>query len=549
MDFSYIKSAAKCPPGCVSSGQVGPLFTGIDGRPNDAGPNISNPTPGGIPVEQTDDTGYTTPLHNPLPTGTGKDAEAARAISCVNIEVTPKEFSITPGQRVAFNFTVTYSDGNTQTDYTFGLPGANSVWLSSDDGVLKFEEPSRIGQAPNGSGFVARGVSVGDDVLVSVEYSHPGTKDDPSRPANTNWFEPCQLTGYSTGSVLSVTDSTTPDLVELQDFVQDAFPSKTIDRLEISPIAGISIDAFLGIGDVWPMRVRAVKANGNTENVSPDAMWSSSDPDIATIDEYGDVTGVAAGLATIRATFNGHIATAVVEVGTSLSGSTIHGNIYTVNPIDTVIVLDRSASMNIRDSHGLSRVERAKDAALQFVANSTEDSDTIGLVSFAGTWIKGASELVAAQTEADATLDQVLTDDRQTIRDAINRFKIEGPCAMVEWEGTRCATGIGAGLQRAKAEVDSDRHEYTHKKMVLLLTDGCENVDKPTPLSVANELKLAGTLVCVVALDSPSCATDLEALATPGLYFPSTTAYELAKNMGEVPHFVGYGEYGYSWYT
>ena len=525
---------------------MGVLFPGIDGRPNDAGPNIADPTGGGGGDPPP-------PPTNPSPTGDGTDVGVGREISCSSIEITPETVTVLSGNVIAFLFKVYYSDGTTNDSYTNGLPGATVNWFSENDDILKFNDPGIIGLGPNGYGYqaIAGPLLSFSGIVVSVEYSHPGTKDSPSRSAGDNWYAPCStITALATVKVVDyVTGCRSPsDLPELSDFIPTVYTSKSIARLEIAPVEDLEEDAFVEVGDVWPFRLIAVMENGFTQNVALQAMWSSTASDVATVNDIGNATGVAAGLATIKGTYKGFTASAVIEVAELASAATAHGNTYTVRPIDTVIVLDRSASMNIRDPHGFPRVNRAKDAALQFVLNSDITNDQIALVSFAGTYIAGETELDNPQTAADATLDQELTTDKQTIREAINRFSIRGECGVLEWEGTRCATGIGSGLEAARAEINSDRHEYSNKKMVLLFTDGWENINKPTPSSVANLLKEEGTLVCVVALDTPLNSSDLEALATPGLYFPTATAYELAKKFGEIPHYVNYGEYGYAFY-
>lgn len=548
MDFSYITPPSKCPPDCAKTGQVGPVYIGPDGRPNAPGPDLTTPvTPnlvmrdGGLPIPP----GIPTP--NPVVTGDGEDTGTGREISCSSISVTPKVLNMVVGQLIAFNFNVVFSDGTTNWSTGNGLTGASVAWSSSNDNVATFPEATRISRAVNGEGYVLKGIGTGT-VTIGVDYQHPGTKDVPGRAASENWYAPCKLAATIEVNILSTTSTTTPDLAPLQDFIKDSFDSEIIARLEIPPSEDVVEDAFLEIGDRWTFRAAAIKSNGSTANASYEALWSSSDTDVATVDQYGVATAVGAGLATIKATYKGFSATAVCEVALAASSATVHGNTYTVRPIDTVIVLDRSASMNILDPHGLSRIERARDAALQFLNVSDPANDQIAIVTFAGTWVAGETELVAAQTGADATLDSPLTDNWGDLRQVINEYRVRGPCGIVEWSGTRCATGIGAALQAAQDEINSDRHEYGHKKMILLMTDGCENVNKPAPLPVALDIQEEGTLVCVVALDAESCATDLEALATPGLYFPSATAYELAKYFAEIPHTVGYGEYGYSFY-
>lgn len=57
----------------------------------------------------------------------------------------------------------------------------------------------------------------------------------------------------------------------------------------------------IGLGAPFPLTAVGVYTNGQTENVTRTSTWSSSDPNVATVDANGVVLGISAGAATITA--------------------------------------------------------------------------------------------------------------------------------------------------------------------------------------------------------------------------------------------------------
>jgi alpha-tubulin suppressor-like RCC1 family protein len=77
----------------------------------------------------------------------------------------------------------------------------------------------------------------------------------------------------------------------------------------------------LAVGDSQPLTVTAYKSDGTTENVTGIATYQVSDPAVVQVSN-GTVTALAAGSATITATYEGKTASSVVTVqGSSSSGS------------------------------------------------------------------------------------------------------------------------------------------------------------------------------------------------------------------------------------
>lgn len=99
----------------------------------------------------------------------------------------------------------------------------------------------------------------------------------------------------------------------------------TIELTVISPYKSMSIADKEGVKGPFEMQVgeaakplvaSALKTTSGNETVTDKATWKSSNEAVATVDEDGKVTPVAAGTATITATYLGVTATAVVAVRT-----------------------------------------------------------------------------------------------------------------------------------------------------------------------------------------------------------------------------------------
>ncbi|MBD3167162.1 VWA domain-containing protein [bacterium] len=123
--------------------------------------------------------------------------------------------------------------------------------------------------------------------------------------------------------------------------------------------------------------------------------------------------------------------------------------------IDMVIALDISTSMLAEDLQPKNRLEAAKKVANEFISERT--SDRIGLVMFAG----------EAFTWCPLTLDyNVVTN----LMDQVEPGTVK--------DGTAIGKAIATGANRL-------RSGDAESKVLILLTDGVNNVDQPDPLSAA----------------------------------------------------------------
>jgi len=143
--------------------------------------------------------------------------------------------------------------------------------------------------------------------------------------------------------------------------------------------------------------------------------------------------------------------------------------------IDIVIALDISGSMLSRDFNP-NRIEAAKDVAIKFI--NGRPTDRIGLVIF-------SSE---SFTQCPLTLDHAIL---------INLFK-DINSGMIQ-DGTAIGSGLATAVSRLK---DSD----SKSKVIILLTDGVNNMGSIAPLTAAEIAKTFGIRVYTIGIGTEGMA-------------------------------------------
>lgn len=151
-----------------------------------------------------------------------------------------------------------------------------------------------------------------------------------------------------------------------------------------------------------------------------------------------------------------------------------------VEGIDIMLVMDVSTSMLAEDLKP-NRIEAAKSVAAEFI--SGRPNDNIGLTIFAG----------EAFTQCPMTTDHVsLINLLQNVRtDIAARGLIED------------GTAIGMGLANAVGRLKDSKAK---SKVVILLTDGSNNMGDISPLTAANIAKSFGIRVYTIAVGSKTMA-------------------------------------------
>lgn len=121
-------------------------------------------------------------------------------------------------------------------------------------------------------------------------------------------------------------------------------------------------------------------------------------------------------------------------------------------PVETMLVFDRSGSMDVGRKNPPEPLATAKNAASAYV-DSADMIDKVGLVSFAST--------------SSIPIDHELSQDLVSVRDTVGLIAIE--------KGSLQHTNLGDALKDALAELSSIRHSKKAKRVVIALTDGDAN--------------------------------------------------------------------------
>lgn len=198
----------------------------------------------------------------------------------------------------------------------------------------------------------------------------------------------------------------------------------------------------------------------------------------------------------------------------------------TIEGIDIVMALDVSGSMLAMDLHP-DRLEAAKEVASEFIAG--RPNDRFGLVIFSG-----------------ETFTQCpLTTDHEVIRELFNDIK----SGMIE-DGTAIGDGLATSVNRLK-------ESKAVSKVIILLTDGINNMGSLDPLSSADIAKLYGIRIYTIGVGTEGKAPypvqtpfgvqtqyvdvqiDEELLqqvanVTDGKYFRATSNEKLREIYGEI---------------
>lgn len=308
----------------------------------------------------------------------------------------------------------------------------------------------------------------------------------------------------------------------------------TITGLRVSPSSG-----EVEVNSDYPFAAYLTFSDGREKNVTTVAAWSSNNGNIADV-VAGVCTGKAVGVVTIEATYRG-----LFDFGQL----TVVSQCFQVG-MDIVLVCDRSASMLTKNAAGETRITNLKVAAKALVANCIFTKDQVSIISFAGIYETSAAGI---QTKhADSTVHLVLSPSEPDVLAAIDAINVNEPCLYEladGGQGSRCATSIGGGLQAAKDELQSSRSRAGVRKMVILLTDGLENICSPSPVVVADEIKALNWVIVVVAFDVPDtishvCGstqvawTYLSSLSACNLFFPAADAGALTDIFSRIPSII-----------
>ncbi len=164
-----------------------------------------------------------------------------------------------------------------------------------------------------------------------------------------------------------------------------------------------------------------------------------------------------------------------------------------VVPVDVVLALDMSGSMNDDGGEPPQPVTDAKAAASAFVERLMED-DRVGVVTFADS----------------GTTNRSLGSRHREAFDTINNLMIVSEVG---------GTNLGEGLRLAVEELNSNRHQDEAKKIIIALSDGLANLPKepggePFALEQAQIAKDSDMSIYTIGLGNSVNRAFLESVAT-----------------------------------
>ena len=148
--------------------------------------------------------------------------------------------------------------------------------------------------------------------------------------------------------------------------------------------------------------------------------------------------------------------------------------------IDIMLAMDVSTSMLARDLKP-SRIDAAKTVAGEFISGRPDDN--IGLTIFAG----------------EAFTQCPMTTDHQSLLNLLGGVRTD----LAERGLIEDGTAIGMGLANAVSRLKDSK---TKSKVVILLTDGSNNMGDISPLTAAQIAKSLGIRVYTIAVGSKTVA-------------------------------------------
>jgi len=148
--------------------------------------------------------------------------------------------------------------------------------------------------------------------------------------------------------------------------------------------------------------------------------------------------------------------------------------------IDIMLAMDVSTSMLARDLKP-SRIDAAKTVAGEFISGRSDDN--IGLTIFAG----------------EAFTQCPMTTDHQSLLNLLGGVRTD----LAERGLIEDGTAIGMGLANAVSRLKDSK---TKSKVVILLTDGSNNMGDISPLTAAQIAKSLGIRVYTIAVGSKTVA-------------------------------------------
>jgi uncharacterized protein YjdB len=317
-----------------------------------------------------------------------------------SLRVSPASASLQAGQTQQFTATAQYSDGSTAN------VSSTATWTVSSGSIASVSNAGMATAKATGSatvtaslnginGSAALAVQSGTKTVTSVSvtpatatiavgatqqftatasYSDGTTSNVTSSGATWSSSAPSIATINASGLAAAVAAGQTTLTATYQGKSQSATLSATtatVTSVSVSPTS-----ANLQVGATQQFTATATYSDGTTGNVtSSGTTWSSSAPSIATINGSGLATAVAAGQATLTATYQGKSGSAALT--------------STAVPVTSLVVTPTSVNLVVGGTE-------------QFTATATYANGTTGNVTTSATWSSGNTSVVTVNSSGFA---------------------------------------------------------------------------------------------------------------------------------------------------
>ena len=339
--------------------------------------------------------------------GGSSSSGSQTTVKLVSIAVTPTNPSIPLGTTEQFTATGTYSDNSTQnitTSVIWSSSAPSVATVSNAAGSIGQAVPAAVGSttitATSGSISGSTILTVTSATLVSITVT-------PANPSISLVAATEQFTAtgtYSDNSTQNITtsviwSSSAPSVATVSNAagsIGQAVPAAvgsttitatsgsisgstilTVTSATLVSITVTPINSSIAVGTNEQFTAIGTYSNNSTQNITTSVTWSSSNPSVATISSSGNATAVAAGIATITATY-----------GRSIAGSAA----LTVNPPTLVSIAVTAASSSI-----------AVGATDQFTATGTYSNNSTQNITTSVTWSSSNPSVATISSSGNAT--------------------------------------------------------------------------------------------------------------------------------------------------
>jgi len=281
----------------------------------------------------------------------GSTSANVQAATLTSISILPANGSIANGTTIQFHALANYSDGSTQN------VTRQVTWASSNTGVAQIQNNGQSkGFSPGtttisatlGSVTGSTNFTVTNATIVSINVIPPGqtiaigttldfsaaghfsdgTLQDITNDSNWNSSNTAVATVGGTNTATAVSPGTVNISATFNGVTGSApltVSTATVSSISVTPpTAEMAPNTFLNCN------ATATLSDGTTQVITGNATWSSSNSAVASVDNTGSVSAIAAGTATISATFGGVTGTSSIVVSSQLASIQISPSSATI---------------------------------------------------------------------------------------------------------------------------------------------------------------------------------------------------------------------------